>query len=134
MPCHVSNIKGKGEDSKWSFGEQIIIQSKAHIPNPGTNTSQIPRDEVAKEGSNTDEEIERFTSIPKDTPRPSSQAQAKVPDHLDYILRRVEEMHAMLTSHIDYSMRQFTYLEGQITTFFSQIQDLEKLESKFDAF
>ena len=39
------------------ISEQTIIQSKAHIPDPSTSTSQIPRDEVAKEGCNIDEEI-----------------------------------------------------------------------------
>ena len=39
------------------ISEQTIIQSKAHIPDPSTSTSQIPRDEVAKEGCNFDEEI-----------------------------------------------------------------------------
>ena len=96
------------------ISEQTIIRSKAYIPNLGTSTSQILRDEVVEEGGNTIEEIEQFTSVPKDTSWPSSQARA--PGHLDYVHGRVEEMHAMLTSHIDYSTRQFTYLQGQITT------------------
>ena len=78
------------------ISEQTIIRSKAYIPNLGTSTSQILRDEVAKEGGNTIEEIEQFTSVPKDTSWPSSQARA--PGHLDYVHGRVEEMHAMLTS------------------------------------
>ena len=72
-PCHVSNIKGNGEDSEWSsdhakeepINEQTIIKSKAHIPGPSTSVSQIPRDEAVKERGNTDEEIDRFTSVPK---------------------------------------------------------------------
>ena len=54
------------------ISEQTIIRSKAYIPNLGTNTSQIRRDEVAEEGGNTDDEIERFTSVTEDTPQPSS--------------------------------------------------------------
>ena len=116
------------------ISEQTIIRSKAHIPSPGTDTSQIPRDEAAEEGGNTDEKIKRFTSILKDTPQPSSPAQARASNRLDYILGRVEEMHTMLTSHTNYSMRQFTYLQGQITSLSSQTQNLEKSKSESDAF
>ncbi|XP_030936883.1 uncharacterized protein LOC115962136 [Quercus lobata] len=42
------------------ISEQTIIWSKAHIPGPSIDVSQIPRDEAA--------EIDRFTSIPEDTP------------------------------------------------------------------
>ena len=56
------------------ISEHTIIQSKAHIPSLDTCASQIPRDEAAKEGGNNDVEIECFTSIPEDTPQPSSQA------------------------------------------------------------
>ena len=117
------------------ISEKSIIRSKAHIPRPSTGVSQIPRDEAAEEGGNIDEEIDRFTSVPEDTPQPSSQAQARAPNHLDFLLGRVEKMHAMLASHINYSTRQFTYLQGQITTIFSQIQDMmEKSELESDAF
>ena len=54
------------------MSEQTIIRSKAHIPGPSTGASQIPRDEAAEEGGNTDDGIERFTSITEDTPQPSS--------------------------------------------------------------
>ena len=56
------------------INEQTIIQSKAHIPGQSTGVSQIPRDEAVEERGNTDEEIDHFTSIPEDTPQPSSQA------------------------------------------------------------
>ena len=77
---YVSNIKGKGEDSKWSSGyaKGRAYQwanhylSKACIPGPSTCASQIARDEVAEEGGNTDDEIERFTFVTEDTPQPSS--------------------------------------------------------------
>ena len=121
-PCHVFNIKGKGGGGlsimqrKEPISEQTIIQSKDHILGPSTGVSQIPRDEAVEEGGNTNEEIDRFTSIPEDTPSPSSQAKARAPNCLHFLLGRVEEMHAMLVSHINYSMSQFTYLQGQITT------------------
>ena len=50
------------------ISEQTIIRSKDHILEPSTGVSQIPRDEATKEGGNTNEEIDRFTSIPEDTP------------------------------------------------------------------
>ena len=93
------------------ISEPTIIQSKAHIPGLEIGASQIPRDEAAYEGSNTEDEIDRFTHVPGDTPQPSSQAQAKEPNRLDLILGRVEEMLAMLNAHIDYFTRQFTYLQ-----------------------
>ena len=62
-----------------------------------------PRDEATKEGGNADEEIDHFTSVSVDTPQPSSQAQARAPNRLDLLLRRVEELHLMLASYINYS-------------------------------
>ena len=56
------------------ISEKTIIRSKALIPGPSTDVSQIPRDEAAEEGGNTDEEIDCFTSVPKDTPQPSCHA------------------------------------------------------------
>ena len=116
------------------ISEPTIIQSKAHIPGLETGASQIPRDEAADEGGNTEDEIDQFTHVPEDTPQPSSQAQARAPNQLDLILGRVEEMHTMLTACIDYSTRQFTYLQGQITALSSQIQDLEKSDLEFATF
>ena len=65
-------------------------RSKAHIPGLEAGTTQMPKDEVADEGGNTEDEINRFTHGPEDTPQPSSQAQARAPDCLDLILGRVE--------------------------------------------
>ena len=118
------------------ISERTIFQSKAHIPGPSLGVSQILRDEAAKEG-NTNEEIDWFTSVPKDTPQPSSQAQARTPDRLDLLLGRVEELHLMLASHINYSMNQFTYLQDQITILLPQIEELMQKsdsDSEFDAF
>ena len=56
------------------ISEQTIIWSKAHILGRITGVSQIPRDEAAEEGGNTDEEIDHFTYVPEDTPQHSSQA------------------------------------------------------------
>ena len=53
------------------ISEQTIIWSKGHIPKPSVGVSHILRDEEAKEGGNTDEEIDQFTSVLEDTPQPS---------------------------------------------------------------
>ena len=103
---------------------QTIIRSKAHIPLPAVGVSQIPRDDAAEEGGDTEEEIEHFTSVSEETAQPSSQAYARTPDHLNCLLGRVEEMHVMLASHISYSTSLFTYLKGQITALSSQIDDM----------
>ena len=58
----------------YPISAQTMTQSKAHIPRPSISVSQIPRDNVAKEGGDTEEEIEHFTSVPEDTAQPSSQA------------------------------------------------------------
>ena len=120
---------------------QTMIRSKAHIPGPSIGVSQIPRNDATEEGGDIEEEIEHFTLVPEDTAQPSSQACARAPDHLDRLLRRVEDMHVMLASHISYSTSQFTYLEGQITALLSQIDDMMRnsrqepeLSSEFDAF
>ena len=118
-----------------------MTQSKAHIPGPFVGVSQIPRDNVAEEGGDTEEEIEHFTLVLEDTTQPSSQAHARAPDHLDHLIEKVEQMYGMLDSHIWHSTSQFTYLEGQITALSSQIDDMmrnsrQELASKveFDTF
>ena len=45
------------------ISEQTIIRSKAHIPGPFDGVSQIPRDDAAKEGGDTEKEIVHFTSV-----------------------------------------------------------------------
>ena len=55
-----------------------------------TGVSQIPRDDVKEEDGDTEEEIDRFTSTPEGSAQPSSQAQARGPDHLDHLLARIE--------------------------------------------
>ena len=51
-----------------------MTRSKAHILEPYVGVSQIPRDNVAEEGGETEEEIEHFTSVPEDIAQPISQA------------------------------------------------------------
>ena len=115
------------------ISEQTIFRSKAHIPGPSVGVSKILRDEEVAEEGNTNEDINRYTSIPEDTAQPSSQAQARAPDRLDHLIGRVEELYMILASHINYSTTQFTYLEGKITALSSQVDDLmRKLEPKSD--
>ena len=105
------------------ISKQTIIRSKAHIPSLSVGVFQILRDDIAEKWGNTDEEIEHFTSIPKDTAQLSSQAQVRALDRLDHLIGRVEELHLMLDSHIHYSTIQFTYLQGHIIALSSQIDD-----------
>ena len=49
------------------ISEQTIIRSKAHIPGPSVDVSQIQRDDAIEEGGNIDEEIEHFTFVLEDT-------------------------------------------------------------------
>ena len=46
----------------YPIGAQTMTRSKAHIPRPSVGVSQIPRDNVAEESGDTEEEIEHFTS------------------------------------------------------------------------
>ena len=84
----------------YPISAQTMTQSKAHIPGPSVGVSQIPRDNVAEEGGDTEEEIEHFTLVLEDTTQPSSQAHARAPDHLDHLIKRVEQMYGMLDSHM----------------------------------
>ena len=84
----------------YPISAQTMTQSKAHIPGLSVGVSQIPRDNVAEEGGDTEEEIEHFTLVLEDTTQPSSQAHARAPDHLDHLIEKVEQMYGMLDSHI----------------------------------
>ena len=51
-----------------SISRHTMNRSKAHIPGLEAGTTQMPKDEVADEGGNTEDEINRFTHGPEDTP------------------------------------------------------------------
>jgi len=51
-----------------AISERTMNWSKDHIPSLETNASQILRDEAEDEGGNTEDEIDRFTHGPEDTP------------------------------------------------------------------
>ena len=80
----------------YPIGANTVTRSKAHITISKTGISQIPRNHVEEEGGDIEEEIDRFTSAPKSSTQPSSQAQAWGPDHLDRLIARVEKMYTML--------------------------------------
>ena len=84
----------------------------------------IPRDQLEDEGGDTEEEIDRFTSTPESSAQPSSSAPARGPNRLDRLLDRVDQMYTMLDSHVQHTANQFAYIQGQITTLSSQIEDL----------
>ena len=101
-----------------------MTRSIAHIKGSKTNVSQIPRDRAEEEGGDTEEEIERFTIAPESSAQPSSLALAQGPDRLDHLIAKVEQLYTMLDSHVQHTANQFAYVQGQITTLSSQIEDL----------
>ena len=58
----------------YPIGANTVTKSKAHITGSKTGVSQIPKDHVEEEGGDTEGEIDRFTSAPKSSVQPSSQA------------------------------------------------------------
>ena len=74
----------------YPIGANTMTGSRAHITGSKIGISQIPRDNAEEEGGDTKEEIDRFTSTPESSAQPSSQAQARGPDHLDRLMARVE--------------------------------------------
>ena len=108
----------------YPIGAHTVTRSTSHIKGSKTGVSSIPRDRVEDEGGDTEEEIKRFTIAPKTSAEPSSLASARRPDRLDRLLTRVDQMYTMLDSHIHHTANQFAYIQGQITTLPSQIDDL----------
>ena len=108
----------------YPIGAQMMTRSKVHIIGSKTGISQILKDDVVQEGGDTEEEIDKFTSAPEGSTQPSSQAQARGPNHLDRLIARVEQMYEMLESHMQHTMDQFTYVEGHIIALSSQIEDM----------
>ena len=99
----------------------LIAKTRLKLPSGLTvvqrNVSSIPRDRV-------EEEMERFTTAPETSAQPSSSAPARGPDKLDHLITRVEQMFTMLDSHMQHTANHFAYIQGQITTLSSQIDDL----------
>ena len=58
----------------YPIDANTVTRSRAHITGPKIGVSQIPRDNVEKEGGDTEEEIDRLTSFPESFAQPSSQA------------------------------------------------------------
>ena len=58
----------------YPIGANTVTRSKAHITGSKTGISQVPKDHVEEEGGDTEDEIDRFTSTPKSSAQPSSQA------------------------------------------------------------
>ena len=106
----------------------------AHTMNRSKTHISGQEKEAEVKGGNTKDEIDRFTHGPEDIPQLSSQAPARAPDRLDYLLDMVEQMHSLLSEDIAYFRSQFAYLQGKITSLSSHIQDLEKLDLESDTF
>ena len=121
----------------YPIGAHTVNKSIAHIKGSKTGVHTIPWDRVEDEGGDTEEEIDRFTSAPESSAQPSSSALARGPDRLDRLLNRMDQMFTMLDSHVQHTTTQFVYVQGQITTLSSQIEDLSMAwgsDSKSDQF
>ena len=121
----------------YPIGDHTVNRSIAHIKSSKTGVHTIPWDRVEDEGGDTKEEIDRFTYAPKSSAQPSSSAPARGPDRLDCLLERVDQMFTMLDSHVQHTATQFAYIQGQIITLSSQIEDLSMArgsDSKPDQF
>ena len=108
----------------YPIGAHTLTRSTAHIKGSRTGVHTIPQSWVEEDGGDTKDEIERFTTAPEPSTQPSSSAPAWGPDRLDRLLARVEQMYTMLDSHMQHTAAQFAYIQGQITTLSSQINDL----------
>ena len=108
----------------YPIGANTMTRSKAHIIGSKTNISQIPRDNIEDEGEDTEDKIDKFTSVPESFTQPSSQAQAWGPNLLNRLIARVKQMYGMLESHMQHISDQFAYIQGQITALSSQIEDM----------
>ena len=86
------------------------IVPRAHIISSKTDISQIPRDNVEEEDGDIEEEIDKFTSAPKSSAQPSSQAQSRGPDCLDCLMARIEQMNGMLEPYVQHTTYQFAYI------------------------
>ena len=72
------------------IGVHTLTRSTAHIKGSKIGVHTIPRDRVEEEGGDTEEEIDRFTSILETSAQPSSLAPTRGPDRLDRLLDRVD--------------------------------------------
>ena len=77
-----------------------MTRSTAHIKGSKTGVHTILRDRVKEEGGDTEEEIDRFTSVPKTLAQPSASAPTQEPDRLDHLLDRVHQLYTLLDSHV----------------------------------
>ena len=94
----------------YPIGAHTVNRSIAHIKGSKTGVHTIPKDCVADEGGDTEEEIDRFTSALETLAQPSSFAPARGTDRLDRLLARVDQMFTMLDTHVQHIAGQFAYV------------------------
>ena len=101
----------------YPIGGHTLTRSTAHIKGPktGVHTIPPPRRVQQDEGEDTEEEIDRFTSVPEPSTQPSSSAPTQGLSKLDQLLAKMDQMSTVLDSHVQYTADQFAYLQGQIT-------------------
>ena len=121
----------------YPIGAHTITRNTAHIKGSKIGVHTIPQDRVEEEGSDTEEEIDRFTSAPKTSAQPSSLAPTRGPKRLNHLLARIEQMYTMLDSHVQHTTNQFAYVQGQIIALSFQIDNFSVdhgSDSEFDQF
>ena len=108
----------------YPIGAHTMTRSTTHIKDSKIGVHKIPQARVEEEGRDTEKEIDRFTSAPETLAQPSSLASTWRPNKLDRLLARVDQLYTLLDSHVQHTADQFAYVQGQITTLSSQINDL----------
>ena len=108
----------------YPIGAYTVTRSTSHIKGSKTGVHTIPQDRIKDEGGDIEEEIDRFTSVPETSAQPSSSTPTRVPDKLDRLLARVDQLYTLLDSHMQHTADRFAYVQGQITALSSQFDDL----------
>ena len=94
----------------YPIGAHIVTSSTAHIKGSKTCVHMIPQACVEKEGGDTEDEIDRFTTDPEPSSQPSSSTPAQGLNRLDHLLARVKQMYTMLDSYVQHTVDQFAYV------------------------
>lgn len=109
----------------YLIGAHTLSRSIAHIRGSRIGVHIILQPHVEQDkDEDTEEEIDRFTSIRETSAQPSSSTPTQGLSKLDQLMAKMDQMSIVLDSHVQHAVNQFAYLQGQITALSSQIQDL----------
>lgn len=105
----------KGEDP---ISTQTMTRSKARLSG-NEEEERAQGEDIAPEDGNIDEEIDNYLDDIQAQPQVQPQALVQDPNYLDQILDRLDHMQRSFDEHTIYSRHQFTYLQEQITAFYT---------------